>query len=292
VVFRGGVAVGGDGAIYLFFTLVQTGPDGMPCSVTAWSRSLDLLTWTPPRAITPRDPARNYSSPGNIVRAGGEWVLCLQTYPRPHGEKYGNQDARVFVMRSPDLVTWSEPELLRVKGPDVPVAAMGRMIDPYLLQDKDDPGLWWCFYKQNGASFSWSRDLRSWTYAGRVDAGENVCVFVDGGEYVMYHSPRDGIGVKRSADLWHWLDTELLRLGQPDWPWARGRLTAGCVLDLRCEPRIGHALLFFHGSDYPEDDPRGGFDTFASIGLAWSRDLRQWRWPGEAGTAAPDRGSA
>jgi len=37
--------------------------------------------------------------------------------------------------------------------------------------------------------------------------------------------------------------------------------------------------MFFHGSDFPEEDPRGGFDNFASIGLAWSDDLKSWTWP-------------
>jgi len=40
------------------------------------------------------------------------------------------------------------------------------------------------------------------------------------------------------------------------------------------DPRVGKALMFFHGSDFPEGDPRGGFDNFASIGLAWSNDLK------------------
>lgn len=37
---------------------------------------------------------------------------------------------------------------------------MGRMLDPYLFADKDEPGKYWCFYKQNGVSCSYSRDLR------------------------------------------------------------------------------------------------------------------------------------
>ena len=74
-------------------------------------------------------------------------------------------------------------------------------------------------------------------------------------------------------------------LGQPTWPWAQGRLTAGFVLDLRTEPAVGKALMFFHGSDFPEKDPRGGFDNFASIGLAWSDDLKTWAWPGKEGHA-------
>ena len=34
--------------------------------------------------------------------------------------------------------------------------------------------------------------------------------------------------------------------------------------------------MFFPGSDYPESD---GFDTFASIGIAWSHELSKWEWP-------------
>ncbi len=36
-------------------------------------------------------------------------------------------------MRSRDLHTWTVPELLRVKGPDVDQKETGRMTDPYLL---------------------------------------------------------------------------------------------------------------------------------------------------------------
>lgn len=37
--------------------------------------------------------------------------------------------------------------------------------------------------------------------------------------------------------------------------------------------------MFDHGSDFPEHSPRGGFDNFASIGLAWSDDLKTRTWP-------------
>lgn len=277
--YRDPAVVYQDGVFRLFFTLVLTETDGRPYSYTAVSRSEDLLRWTEPRILTPRDRALNYSSPGNVIRFGDEWVLCLQTYPRPHGEKYGNDSARLYAMRSVDLEHWGEPELLRVKGPDVPEEQMGRMIDPYLLEDRDEPGKWWCLYKQDGVSLSWSHDLRHWTYCGRAEAGENVCVVVDGGQYVLFHSPENGIGVKRSPDLVTWTDEGLLVLGQADWPWARGRLTAGFVLDLRHDRRVGKALLFFHGSG-PEDE-RTMFDTHASLGLAWSEDLRHWEWPGK-----------
>ena len=61
--------------------------------------------------------------------------------------RFGDETARVFTVRNTDLVNWSEPELIRVKGPDVPVEEIGRMMAPYLVEDKDVPGRWWCFYK-------------------------------------------------------------------------------------------------------------------------------------------------
>ena len=266
-----------DGIFRLFCTVIRLEPDGRRYLYTALSRSTNLTVWTEPQLLTPRDLNLNFTSPGDVVRFGPDWILCLASYPRPNGERYGNANARVWIMRSRDLDHWSAPELLKVKGPDVPVDQMGRMIDPYLFPDKDDPGVWWCFYKQNGASRSWSRDLKTWHYSGRVDAGENVCVLVDNGEYVMFHSPTNGIGTKRSRDLKTWRDTGWTALGQPDWDWARGRVTAGFVLDLRREPGIGKYLMFFHGSGL-EDDPT----SYASLGLAWSDDLVHWKWPGRS----------
>lgn len=283
--YRDPAVVFHDGEFHLYFTLVMTESDGQPYLYTAWSKSSDLAHWTEPKTFTPRDRSLNFSSPGNVIRFSNEWVLCLQTYPRPNGEKYGNSTSRLWIRRSPDLENWSEPELLRVKGPDVPTEKMGRMIDPYLLEDKDEPGKWWCFYKQNGASMSWSRDLKTWTYFGRVEAGENVCVLVEAGEYVMFHSPANGIGVKRSRDLKDWRSAGTATLGQSSWPWAKGRLTAGFVLDLRAEPRVGKLVMFFHGSG-PEDE-RTMFDRFASIGLAWSEDWKNWHWPGQQEVSVP-----
>ena len=76
-----------------------------------------------------------------------------------------------------------------------------------------------------------------------------------------------------------WTDEGVITLGQKQWRWARGRITAAFVLDLRTNPTVGKALMFFHGSTHPETDPRGGFDNYASIGIAWSDDLKHWDWP-------------
>ncbi|MDR3706987.1 MAG: hypothetical protein P4L33_01705 [Capsulimonadaceae bacterium] len=277
--YRDPAAIYHDGRFHLFFTLVEAAPGDAPYLYTATSTSADLIDWTEPVRLTPADRRANFSSPGNVVRYGGEWVLSLQTYPRPNGEKYGNEDARVWKMRSRDLTTWSAPELLRVKGPNVPQAEMGRMIDPYLLEDKDEPGKWWCFFKQNGVSMSWSRDLENWTFFGSHGAGENACVVIDGDDYVLFHSPENGIGVSRSTDLTIWRPDETLMLGAPGWEWARGRITAGFVLDLRKDPDVGKFVMFFHGSG-PENE-ESMFDNYASIGVAWSDDLRGWAWPGK-----------
>lgn len=267
-----------DGAFHMFFTIGERGSNAVHLFL-AKSTSRDLRAWTPPRKLTRRDLNLNFVSPGSVVRHGGEWLLCASTYPQPRGELYGNATARLYLMRSLDLERWSQPELIRVKGPDVPVEKMGRMIDAYLIPDKDDPGKWWCFFKQNGVSMSWSRDLRTWTFAGSAKAGENVCVLVHDGRYLMFHSPHNGIGVKTSADLKNWSDAgPLLTLGQKDWPWAQGRITAGYVADLRAVPGIGRYVMVFHGTG-PEPEPVK-FLTHGCIGIAWSDDLKTWRWPG------------
>lgn len=273
------------GTFFLFCTLVEIEPDGLIYSYTVTSNSSDLVHWTPPRKLTPKDQNLNYSSPGNIIRYHDEWLLCLQTYPRPgytaeQMTKSGNQTARLFIIRSKDLATWSEPELLRVKGPDVPIEEMGRMIDPYLLQDKDEPGKYWCFYKQNGVSTSYTYDFVNWTFSGHAESGENVCVLVVNNQYVLFHSPSNGIGVKRSDDLKTWKDDEtLITLGQNSWDWAKGRITAGVVVPLPGKQQAKY-LLFFHGSG-PLKEKQGDFDKNSSIGIAWSDDLKTWNWPGK-----------
>ncbi len=279
--FRDPAAVYHDGVFWLYYSYVLHEPDGKGYNYTAYSTSRDLVDWTAPRIFTPRDETLNFCAPGNVIRYNNEWVLCLQSYPRPNFEKYGNDDCRIWIRRSTDLANWSEPELLKVRGPDVPIEQMGRIIDPYLIEDKDEPGKWWCFFDDNAANMSFSYDLETWTYWNRIPAGENVCILTeDRDDYLMFHSPKNGIGMKRSRDLKNWEDTgSPITLGQANWSWAQGRITAGFVLDLRKEPAIGKYLMFFHGTG-PEDESVI-FNTHACLGLAWSDDLVTWDWPGK-----------
>ena len=283
VAYRDPAVVFHEGVFRLFYSHVVREGDGRRFWYLGVMRSRDLVTWSEPELLTPRDQNLNYSSPGNVIRFNGKWVICLQTYLTPNNEEFGTEDARVWTMESDDLERWGPARLLAVKGPDVAVKDMGRMIDPYLLEDKDEPGKWWCFYKQNGMSYSSSRDLKTWTYEGRTKCGENVCVLVDreADEYVVIHSPKNGVGVLRSRDLKEWRDEGVTTLGQAQWPWARGRLTAGFVLDMRSHPEIGKYLLFFHGSAPNTMEVHG----HASLGLAWGEDLRRWEWAegGQAG---------
>ncbi len=268
---------------YLFFTLVKT-EEGKIYSYTAESHSVDLKHWSPEKIITPKDQSLDFSSPGNIIHYKGEWILCLQTYPRPNytsdqKPRYGTTDARLYIMRSKDLENWSKPEIIKVKGPEVEIADMGRMIDPYLLEDKNEKGKWWCFYKQNGVSMSYSYDLINWTFYGNVESGENVCVLNENDEYILFHSPHNGIAIKRSSNIKSWNDWgNLITLGQNEWDWAKGRITAGTVSNLKEKKELGKYLMFFHGSG-PKSESEGDFDKNASIGIAWSDDLLIWDWP-------------
>ncbi|MEI6275338.1 MAG: hypothetical protein WCP08_05075 [Prolixibacteraceae bacterium] len=272
------------GIFYLFLTKVEIEPDGLIYMYVEATQSADLIHWTPLRKLTAKDQNLNFSSPGNVIRFQDEWLLCIQTYPRPgytvrQMPGYGNQSARLFILRSKDLENWSEPELLKVKGPEVAVADMGRMIDPYLVEDKDEPGKYWCLYKQNGVSRSFTHDFKEWTYSGHTDSGENVCVLTDHEEYLLFHSPSNGIGIKKSKDLQTWKDWgNLITLGQAGWPWAKGRISAGAVIKLSENPEAKY-LMFFHGSG-PLTETQGDFDKNASVGIAWSNDLINWKWPG------------
>lgn len=269
-----------NGYFHLFFTLVETEGAGEVYMYTAKSRSSDLKNWDKPVKLTPKNRSLNFSSPGNVIAFGGKWILCLQTYCRENGEKYGNGNCRIFVMESDDPEHFDNPRMLLLKG-DTPAEELGRMIDPYLLEDGQEPGKWWCFYKQNGVSMSYSHDLIHWEYAGRCEAGENVCVIARGKKYYMFHSPQNGIGLMESEDCRSWKDTGLLfTLGQEKWDWAKGRITAGTVIDAAGILDEEHRyLMFFHGSG-PEDETTM-FDQYASIGIAWSEDLYHWHWPGE-----------
>ncbi len=259
---------------YIYFTLVETEEDGNIYMYVGETRTSDLINFTPIKKLTVRDKRYNFSSPGNIVLHNGKYKMCLQTYCRENGEKYGNDRSRIYLMESEDLENWSEPYPMMVKG-ETPLEQMGRMIDPYLLYDEKE-GLWNCFFKQNGISRSVSPDLKNFEFKGFIEGGENVSVLKTNDGYYMFHSPHNGLGVKFSHDLEKWEDIgSPLVFGQENWLWAKGRLTAGAIVEIQDNGSVLY-LMFFHGSG-PEDE-RTIFDTYAGIGVAWSEDLKNWNW--------------
>lgn len=73
-----------NGRVYLFFTLVENTEDGQFFTV-AMSESADFINWTPPKILTEKNTAKNYSSPGNVIKHNDGYYLCVQSYPRTNG---------------------------------------------------------------------------------------------------------------------------------------------------------------------------------------------------------------
>ncbi len=253
-----------NGIIYLFFTLVENTPERQHFYV-AMSQSKNFVTWTEPKILTEKDKFKNYSSPGNVIEYNDEYYLCVQTYPREDGQIYGNENSRIFTMKSKDLLNWEKPVLLKVKG-DMPEKEMGRMIDPYLLDDGDK---FICFFKQNGVSFSTSEDLVNWQFQGFADCGENVCVLKEKDEYLIFNSPKNGINIMSTKDFKSFKNIRTLYLNQENKTWAKDRITAGFVIDASSISPYKYAM-FYHGDN--EDDYLFG----ASLAVAFSDDLADW----------------
>lgn len=298
--FRDPTVLYHDGTFYLYYSLVRREENDRFYWYLGLSTSQDFVSWTTPQILTPKSFDLNYSSPGNVFSHNGRWYITIQTLPTPEkfrenpgvvfpskGDPFhvtGDQNSRIWLLSSDDLIIWSDPRLLRVFGPEVDRQNMGRIIDPYILQDKDDPDWWWCLYKpkQEGMGLSKSRDLEHWQPVQKIACGENVCVTLQNDEYVLFHSPVNGIGEMRSPDLLHWRDIGLHTLGQHEWPWAQKRLTAGFVCDFRHVDLIGCYIMLFHASSKDWDKNRNAHGH-CSLGMAWSADLTRWSWSKVAG---------
>ena len=275
---------------YLFYSYVREEEDHLIYWYVAFSKSPDLVNWTVPKTVTPKGQDLNFASPGNVFRVGDEWLMGAQTYPIPNfrrGDKlrFNNDHARLWLFHSRDLENWGNRELIKVKGPNVGEAELGKMIDPFFLRDRDVPGKWWCFWKQNGSLHgSWSLDLKTWTVgATNIAFGENGQVFLDdNGEYVLIYAPANGIGVKRSRDLVHWREEPTILLGQKDWPWCETRLTGGYIADFRKVLGVGKYLMVWHSMGPGKIKTDANVNANCHIGVAWSDDLEAWDWPGRA----------
>lgn len=275
---RDPAAIFHNGHLHCFCTIVEPTDRGYRLFVDV-TTTTDLVSWTPFHRVAASD--LNYSSPGNIFRAGGKWRLCVQSYPIDPGQAFGNESARLWLMESADLKSWSAPVLMRAEGCTAAWSRSHRQIDPYVVEHDDR---YWCFYKASGClGVMVSRDLHHWEEASpdRPVLGpqttpdgctvENPCVVRDGKEFKLIFAPcrkGRGIGVASSNDLLNWRDVQYLDF--PKLAWAPDGPTAAQVLDLR--KTHGRWLMLFHGE-------RDGDPHSAALGVAWSRDFVRWVCP-------------
>lgn len=248
VAYRDPTCILVDGIYHLFFT-VSKKENGYMYNYVAHSQGRDLKALSEPVILTEHNNRKNFCSPGNVIRRGDEYWLCVTSYPlpRPFAEQcYADDTARLFFMRTKDFVTFSEPEKIDAKGKHC--SEEGRMIDPFVLEDKDTHGRYLLFFKQNGVSISESYDLENWNYLGHAEAGENACVLVKNDEYHLIHSPRNGIGHKISRDTLHWEDRGVILPKEANEPWANGRLTAAFAMKNESPAIPYEYIVFFHGS--------------------------------------------
>lgn len=266
-----------DGELWCFYTIASPQDNAYKLSVGV-SRSRDMKTWSS-QCVIPDSPL-NFSSPGNVLRIGSEWIMCIQSYPVDPGNVWGNENSRLWLVRSGDLISWSQPEPIQPDGCLGAWTTSKRQIDPYLVEYA---GQYWCFYKNSGQIGALiSNDLLTWTEADpkkpvlssrdTPDGAtlENPCIVTTDEGFAMFFSPcrkGRGIGVAYSEDLLRWQDVHYVDF--PAMPWADAGVTAAMVLDLRRELNVW--LMGFHGERSDEKNAHS-----AAIGFAWSTDMKTW----------------
>ena len=240
-----------DGTYYLFFTVSEK-DNGYMYNRIGLSKSTDLKNWTEPEILTEKNYNTNYCSPGNIIEKDGEYILCFTSYPMPYPfeeKSWADENARLFTMSTKDFKVYTNPKLLNPKT-GVDEEDIGRMIDPFLIKKGD---YYYIYFKQNGVSYSRSKDLVNWEFFGNTEGGENACVIEKDGGYMLIHSPENGIGFAKSKDLEKWEDMGITTLKQHESKWAQGRLTAAFAMEAPKDFKYKY-IIFFHGSKniFPE----------------------------------------
>ena len=273
VAYRDPTCVFVNGTYHLLFTVSQK-ENGYMYNFVAHSESRDLCTFSKPKIITKKDKTKNFCSPGNVIRVRDHYRICVTSYPMPlpfEEQCYADKTARLFFIETTDFRTFSEPKKIAAKGIDC--EDEGRMIDPFVLEDKDVCGRYLLFFKQNGVSISESYDLENWKYLGHVEGGENACVFVEDGRYHLIHSPHNGIGHKVSEDLSTWTDLGVCLPKETNEAFASGRLTAAFAMKNEQSEIPYRYVVFFHGSK-KESSPETHGD--ASLAMYYTNDFETY----------------
>jgi sucrose-6-phosphate hydrolase SacC (GH32 family) len=269
-----------DGVLHCFYTGSYQGADTYFSHIEHLC-TRDFVTWERCPDVVSDPPI--FWSVGNVIRVKDEWVLCMQDYRVPPGEKWAGDDARLWITKSPDLMKWGTPISINPGGCNVRWRPTRRQVDPFIVEHD---GRYWCFYKGGGLGLLVSDDLLHWREAS-VDrpvfapadtpdgsSMENPCVVRAGGEFVLFFSPnrkQRGIGMARSTDLIRWRDSRYLEFPKRSWMLGRGVPNAAMVIDVRAD--LGVWLMVFH-SDDDEKVVHSGV-----LGLAWSENLTDWSCP-------------
>lgn len=256
---------------HLFFTVSEK-ENGYMYNCVGHSVSTDLCNFSEPEIITVKDNTQNYCSPGNIIKYGDEYLICVTSYPMrlPYSEcSFADNTARLFFIKTKDFKSFSTPERIYPKGKGI--IDEGRMIDPFVFENN---GEYLLFFKQNGVSVSRSANLCDWEFIGSVDGGENACVIEDGERFILIHSPKNGIGIKESQDLMTWKDIGVYTLDQEKWDFADGRLTAAFAMRAKSESKYKY-IVFFHGS---RADSLPETHGAASLALAYTDDFKTYHF--------------
>ena len=147
------------GTLYCFYSSVTKDQQRYQWCLEV-TETTDCVNWSPPRRLTTSE--LNFSSPGNIIRHQNEYVMCVQSYPSERGVGCGSEAARLWLMRSKDLISWDEPKPMRPEGCQANWTESHRQIEPYLWNLKEDSG---AFPKPPGNSGFLSQ--RTWRHGRR-----------------------------------------------------------------------------------------------------------------------------
>ncbi len=263
-----------EGYYHCFYTGVRENDNNRRLTLEL-IRSKNLIDWSPAEILL--DSSLGYSSPGNLLASDDGFILCFQSYPINKGELYGNENCRLWYMRSKDLKHFDQPTIMSEEGCTAKWAKTSRQIDPFMIKHNQQ---YYVFYKTDGCiGVMCSSDLKKFNEIGlhkpvlspneTPDGStiENPCIVPMDGYFKMFFAPcrnGRGIGTAESEDLIHWHNIHYLNF--PNLTWAPGGATAPMVLDDR--ERSGKWLMFFHGDTI---GVHGG-----ELGLAYSDDLVMW----------------
>ncbi|MFP4106176.1 MAG: hypothetical protein ACLFVU_08805 [Phycisphaerae bacterium] len=237
----------------------------------------DFVTFSAPRMLWGQGD-QGLCSP-DISCIDGLWHLTFQSWdPRPGHDR---THVKLWLSRSADLVNWERPfvELARNVNVDQ------RAIDPTVARSN---GRWYCIYKQWQepllATADSLDDPDGWELLGRLpfqESTENGQLLNIDGVWHLAIQPKSGqaLGVMRGdgSDPEHWMDWDLRKVTMPHQPGFNDYQNNAALYVADWRELDGHFYGVFHSRIVPE--PKQNMSHW--LGIARSRDLETWEFPGD-----------